>query len=124
MRLRLALLGALVLFGTPRVRSRDCSEFRECALGSIYTEVVNFHAASADLDHPLMKALCRYRASDECKDTALETKKKEHCPPNEVHGYGAQCTSRFSFTNAEAVLAHLFLVLNTAIGVSYAQDYP
>lgn len=122
MRVAVYLFGAMVLSAARDTRGEDCAQFRQCALGTLREQILNWH--STDKSHPLARALRTYRRSTVCKDALIEAKQDEMFTEEErVHDFGPQCTSSFSFTAFEAVVAHMLLILNAAIATSYLQDY-
>lgn len=116
------LFSAVLLLGLCTARGLDCDDFHKCTIGAIRDKILNFH--SPDKDHPLNRALRLYRPSLICPDAEITAKQKEVFSENElIHDFGSQCSSSFSFTAAEAVIAHMLLIFNAAFATAYVQKY-
>ena len=102
--------------------NQKCIKHQECSIGTLRDELLA-HTGTA-LEHNLVGVLLRHNFHPDCPDPELESKKQELLADHAEHvnKHPSQCLTAFSFTFAEAFVAHLLLVINVAIGTAWIDN--
>ena len=120
--LDMGLAHVLVFLGcVGAVLAVDCDQHQTCALGALREAIVNHRGNSKN--HSLIRAMLRYKAHPDCKDTDQVAQIQAEKFPGHVSVHPPQCESRFSFTTAEGFIGHIALIFNVALATLWYDAY-